>query len=59
LENVVAKLPNLAAVHYHLGMSYVADGQSEKSDEQLKTAMALEPEGSALKESIRSALKRD
>ncbi len=59
LENALAKLPNLAAVHYHLGMSYAAAGQSEKADEQLKAASALEPDGTALKESIRAAMKRD
>jgi len=57
LEAAAAKLPKLAAVHYHLGMSYAAAGQSEKAAEQLKTAMTLEPDGTALKESIRSAMK--
>jgi tetratricopeptide (TPR) repeat protein len=59
LENALPKLPNLAAVHYHLGMSYAAAGQSEKADEQLKAASALEPDGTPLKESIRAAIKRD
>ena len=36
LEAAAAKLPNLAAVHYHLGMSYAADGQPEKAAEQLQ-----------------------
>jgi tetratricopeptide (TPR) repeat protein len=57
LESAAAKLPNLAAVHYHLGMSYAAAGQTEKAAEQLKTALTLEPDGTALKESIRSAIK--
>ena len=57
LESAVAKLPNLAAAHYHLAMSYAASGQAEKSEEQLKLASALEPDGTALKESIRSAMK--
>jgi tetratricopeptide (TPR) repeat protein len=57
LEAVAAKLPNLAAVHYHLGLAYAADGQSDKAAEQLKTALALEPDGTALKENIRSAMK--
>ena len=38
-------MPNLAAVHYHLGMSYAAAGQPEKAAEQFKTAFALEPDG--------------
>ena len=57
LEAAAAKVPNAAVVHYHLGMSYAAAGQSEKAAEQLKTALALEPDGTALKESIRSAMK--
>src|SRR5665213_322062 len=57
LEGAAAKLPNLAAVHYHLGMSYAAAGQAQKSTEQLKIALTLEPDGTALKESIRAAMK--
>jgi len=57
LEGAAAKLPNLAAVHYHLGMSYAATGQSDKAAEQFKTALNLEPDGTSLKESIRSAMK--
>ncbi|EAQ33991.1 hypothetical protein NB311A_10103 [Nitrobacter sp. Nb-311A] len=50
-------MPNLAAIHYHLGMSYKAAGQPDKANEQLNTALSLEPEDTVLKESIRSALK--
>jgi Flp pilus assembly protein TadD len=57
LEAAAAKVPNAAVVHYHLGMSYAAAGHSEKAAEQLKTALSLEPDGTALKESIRSATK--
>lgn len=57
LEGVVSKTPNLAAARYHLGMSYVADGQKDKATEQFKMALTLEPDGSALKESIKAALK--
>jgi tetratricopeptide (TPR) repeat protein len=57
LESAAAKLPNLAAVHYHLGMSYASTGESEKAAEQLKMALGLEPDGTALKETIRSAMK--
>lgn len=57
LESAAAKLPNLAAVHYHLGMSYASAGQPDKAAEQLKTALSLEPDGTALKGSIRSAMK--
>jgi tetratricopeptide (TPR) repeat protein len=57
LENVVSKTPNLAAARYHLGVSYAAAGQNEKATEQFKAALLLEPDGSALKESIKAALK--
>jgi len=56
LEAAVAKLPDLAAARYHLGMSYAAVGQPEKAAEQLKRALDLEPDGTALKESIRAAM---
>ncbi|SDJ64106.1 MULTISPECIES: tetratricopeptide repeat protein [Bradyrhizobium] len=57
LEAAAAKLPDLAALHYHLGMSYKAAGEPEKAAEQLKTALSLEPDGTALKESISAAMK--
>jgi tetratricopeptide (TPR) repeat protein len=57
LEDAAVRLPDLSVVHYHLGMSYAAAGQPEKAVEQLKTALTLEPDGTALKESIRSAMK--
>jgi cellulose synthase operon protein C len=57
LEAIVTKLPNLAAVHYHLGMAYAATGLPEKAAEQFKGALALEPDGTTLKENIRSAMK--
>jgi pentatricopeptide repeat protein len=56
LEAAQEKLPNLAAVHYHLGMSYAATGQTDKAKEQFQKALALEPEGTALKDSIRAAM---
>jgi tetratricopeptide (TPR) repeat protein len=57
LEAAVAAVPNLAAVHYHLGMSYAAAGQTDKAAERFKTAFSLEPDGTQLKDSIRSAMK--
>ena len=58
LEAVQAKLPNLPAVHYHLGMSYAATGQSDKAADQFKKALDLEPDGTSLKGNIRAAIKR-
>jgi tetratricopeptide (TPR) repeat protein len=56
LESVAVKLPDLAAVHYHLGMSYAADGKSDQAKQQFQKALALEPDGTPLKSSIRAAL---
>jgi hypothetical protein len=38
-------------------MSYAAIGQSDKAAEQFKKALVLEPDGTALKDSIRAAMK--
>lgn len=57
LEDVVVKLPNLAAAHYHLGMSYKAAGQADKAAAQFKAALDLEPDGTELKQRIRAAAK--
>jgi tetratricopeptide (TPR) repeat protein len=57
LEGVASKLPNLAAVRYHLGMSYLAAGRSDQAAEQFKAALNLEPDATALKEKIRAAMK--
>jgi cellulose synthase operon protein C len=57
LEAAQAKAPKLAAISYHLGMSYASVGETEKAAEQFKTAFALEPDGTALKDSIRAAMK--
>jgi Flp pilus assembly protein TadD len=57
LEPAAAAITTLAAVHYHLGMSYAAAGQTEKAAERFKTAFSLEPDGTPLKNSIRSAMK--
>ena len=56
LETAAAALPNLALVHYHLAMSYIAIRQSAKASEQLKAALSLAPD-SELEGKIREALK--
>ena len=56
LEKAAAALPNIALVHYHLGMSYIAIRQTVKASEQLKAALSLGPD-SELEEKIREALK--
>ncbi|WFU18793.1 tetratricopeptide repeat protein [Bradyrhizobium sp. CB3481] len=57
LETAAAGAANLPAVQYHLGMAYAAAGQTEKAAERFKTAFSLEPDGTPLKASIRSAMK--
>jgi cellulose synthase operon protein C len=57
LEDAAAALPNLALVHYHLGMSYSAVGQPEKAAEQLKLALSRVPDHE-LEEKIHTALAK-
>ena len=57
LEDAVKGLPNLALVHYHLGMSYAAAGQTQKAVEQFKTALGQTPDH-GLEEKIRAALTK-
>jgi tetratricopeptide (TPR) repeat protein len=57
LEIAAAKLPELAAVHYHLGMSYAAVGRADLAKEQFQKALTLEPDGTPLKNEIRAAIK--
>jgi tetratricopeptide (TPR) repeat protein len=46
LEEASKSLSNNSAVQYHLGMSYLADGQVAKASDQLKKALALNPDPS-------------
>jgi tetratricopeptide (TPR) repeat protein len=57
LEDAAAKLPNYALVQYHLGMSYLANGDEAKASEQFKKAQALAPNDAELKTKIDAALK--
>lgn len=56
LEKAAEQMPDLPAVHYHLGLTYKAQGNSEKAMTELNRALQLEPDGTALKSNIRSAL---
>jgi tetratricopeptide (TPR) repeat protein len=58
LEAVEPKMPDSAVVHYHLAMTYSAIGDADKAAEQFKTALGLEPDGTALKQTIASAIKQ-
>ena len=57
LEDAVSKMPNVALVRYHLGMTYMAAGQGEKAAEQFKKARDLAPNDPDLKVKIDAALK--
>ncbi len=56
LEDAASALPNLALVHYHLGMSYVGTGQFAKASEQFKMALAHAP-GDELEAKVKGELK--
>jgi len=57
VEEAAADLPNLAVVRYHLGMSYLATGQTDKGVQQLKKALDLAP-ATGLADQIRAALQK-
>ena len=57
LEEAAAAMPNLALIHYHLGMSYQAAGQSKKALEEFKTALSKSP-SSTLAQTIEGELKK-
>jgi putative PEP-CTERM system TPR-repeat lipoprotein len=58
LEEAVTELPNVAAVHYHLGMTYRASGEVEKAEEHLKKAAELSAgQNGAMAQKIRAAAK--
>jgi tetratricopeptide (TPR) repeat protein len=57
LEEAAAELPERPLVRYHLGMSYVANGQAAKASEQLKKALELAP-SSDLQVKIRNAQEK-
>jgi len=57
LEQAATAMPNAALVHYHLGMSYEATGQSAKAAEEFKTALTKSP-SNALAETIRAELRK-
>jgi tetratricopeptide (TPR) repeat protein len=58
LEAARAKLNNLAAIRYHLGMSYLAAGDKDKANEEFKAASGIEADGTTLKKNILEALKQ-
>ena len=57
LEVATAALPDLALVHYHLGLSYVGTGQEAKASKEFQAALS-KPHNSALAEAIRVELTK-
>jgi tetratricopeptide (TPR) repeat protein len=58
LEEAVAQLPDIALARYHLGMTYVAMGDTAKASEQLGKGLQLAPADGDLKEKIQTALQQ-
>jgi uncharacterized protein HemY len=57
LEEAARELPNVAAVQYHLGKSYISVGELDKAAKQLKVALAQKPDPDT-KAKIEAALKQ-
>jgi len=57
LEPAANALPRQPWVHYHLGMSYLANGEPQKAAEQLNQALSNTTDD-ALKEKVRAALQK-
>ena len=57
LEPIQTQMQASSAFHYHLGMSYAANGEADKAAEQYKKALAIEPDGTPLKTNIIAAMK--
>lgn len=57
LEQAAAQLPKRADVHYHLGMAYIASGETAKASAQLDQALK-EATTDDLKKQIQDAVKR-
>jgi tetratricopeptide (TPR) repeat protein len=55
LQSAAEKLPKLALVRYHLGMTYAAMGQTGKAAEQFKMALSQAPD-QELEQKIHAAL---
>jgi tetratricopeptide (TPR) repeat protein len=58
LEAAVAQLPDVAMAHYHLGMTYVAMGETADASKQLRKGLELATSGGELKGKIQSALQQ-
>jgi tetratricopeptide (TPR) repeat protein len=57
LQHAAATLPDVALIHYHLGMAYMASGLNAKAADELKIALTKSPNAD-LAETIKTALKK-
>ena len=57
LQEAATALPDVALIHYHLGMSYEATGQNAMAAEQFKTALTKSPSDD-LAEKLKNELKK-
>ena len=57
LEDAATALPDLALIHYHLAMAYVAVGQNAKAANEFKIALTKSPTEDVAEE-IRNGLKK-
>jgi cellulose synthase operon protein C len=57
LESAATELPNLAVIHYHLGMGYLASGQNGKAADEFKMALTKNPSPDLLND-INAQLKK-
>jgi cellulose synthase operon protein C len=58
LEEAAKELPNLPVVHYHLGVSYIANNQPDKGAERLRKALELLPNGGVSEKAVRTAMEK-
>ena len=59
LEEAHQALPNMALVSYHLGMTYLASGETEKAAQYLKKALEQLPmSGGVAEDEVKAALKK-
>ena len=56
LRDAAAAMPNLALVHYHLGMTYLGLGEPKKASEEFNIALTKTPD-SDLETKIKAGLK--
>ena len=57
LQQAASTLPDVALIHYHLGIAYMASGLTGKAADEFKSALTMSPSAD-LAEEIKTALKK-